>query len=87
MNLKNKGFYESSVPVFSLLGNDENALSYSFAYFISKDINAYFLFIRNLGLNYKRSQNHYKNVLIEIQKRRKEGITDIEIKYENDYRM
>jgi hypothetical protein len=88
MKLKNEGFKESNISIFSLIGKDENALSQSFAYFISKDINAYFEFIHNLlAMKIRKSLSHYKDVNIEVQKKRDEGFTDIEISYKNKYHI
>ena len=87
LELKKQGFYDGDMSVFSLLGNDENALSSSFAYILSKDMNVYFNFMRLLGLNYKLSKTHYAGVIITIQKHRAEGFTDIEIQYNDEYHI
>ena len=87
MIIKSEGFSKPDISPFSLIGDDENALSHAFAYFISKDRNAFFSFIQYLGLKFRKSVGHYKNVRIEVQKKSKQGITDIEISHKNDYHI
>ncbi len=87
MLLKASGFSKSVLSFFELLGDDENALSKAFAYFISVNRLAYFKFIHYLGLKYKTSKNHFKQVEVSIQKKRKEGVTDIELFLEKEYHV
>ena len=87
-NLKKYGYLETQLSVFSAFGDDENTLSKSFAFLISKDIKFYFSFISLIFAKTIRcSKDHYKKVAIDIQKKEKDGITDIEITNSNEYHI
>jgi hypothetical protein len=76
---KKEYFTKTHKTVFDLLGYNENALSKVFTYILSNNRSFYFNFLKRVGLNIRNSLSNYKTVKIEIQKKRREGITDIEI--------
>lgn len=80
--IKQKGHTKSLLKPFDLLGKDEVALAKAFSYTISNDYNAFFSFLKIIGLNLKKSNNTFLNTSIQIEKVRDEGRTDIEIKNE-----
>jgi len=77
--LKKENYSKTHKNTFDLLGYDENALSKVFAYLLSNDRHFYYNFLKRIGLNVRNSLFNYKTVRVEIQKRRDEGVTDIEI--------
>lgn len=87
MLLKIEKTDKSYLSIFDILGSDENALSKAFAYLLACKKDIYFDFIKFLGLGYTKSSKHYRNVRIEVQRKREEGITDIELFYENEYHV
>jgi len=87
MILKIAGNNQTNLSYFDLLGDDENALSKAFTYVLAKDSQAYSEFLKLLGIKYLNITNHYPTVKIDIQKKRKEGITDIELFSEGYYQI
>lgn len=77
--LKKEGSSRSYKNIFDLLGYNENSLSKVFAYLLSNNRSFFYNFLKRTGLNIRNSKSNYQEVKIEIQKKRKEGITDIEI--------
>lgn len=87
MIIKSKKTKKTTLNFFDLLGDDENALSKAFAFVLVSDPKAYGEFMKYLGFSYLREKSHFPSVQIEIQKRRKEGVTDIEIYVEGKYHI
>lgn len=77
--LKQKGSKNGNKNLFHLLGYNENSLSKAFAYLLSNNRNFYYSFLRKLGISVRNSLSNYKSVKIQIQRKRKEGIIDLEI--------
>ncbi len=87
MILKRADTFKTSYDLLDLLGTDENALSKAFAYLIASDKDCFFKFLRHLNIRVKNTENNYKQSTITIQKRRDEGITDIEITQTDKYHI
>lgn len=83
MILKSLSHIKPSRNGFELLGDDEVGLSKAFAYLISSNREVLYLFLRNIGVNVKNTENNFRNTQIIVEKRRNEGRTDIEI-YQHD---
>jgi hypothetical protein len=79
MILKRANTEKTSYNLLDLLGTDENALSKAFAFLIATDKDCYFQFLQHLDIRVKNPENNFKEATVTIQKKRKEGITDIEI--------
>lgn len=78
---------KTTLNFFDLLGKDEDALSKAFAFVLASGSKAYSEFMKYLGFSYLREKSHFPSVQIEIQKKRKEGVTDIEIYFEGKYHI
>ena len=87
MKIKVKGYKCTSLNQFDILGKDEVALSKAFAYVLGKEPKALYQFLHSIGVSTQNTLNNYKNTLIEIEKQRKEGRTDIEICHEGKYHI
>ncbi len=87
MIVKSKKTKKTTLNFFDLLGDDENALSKAFAFVLASSPKAYGEFMKYLGFSYLREKSHFPSVQIEIQKKRKEGVTDIEIYFEGKYHI
>lgn len=79
MKIKPTGLKNYSINQFFLLEHNENGLSKSFAFVLSKNPKFLFKFLRFLGLDVRNSPSLFESVSIDIEKKRKEGRTDIEI--------
>ena len=79
MVLKNINTNSTTFSTLDLLGSDEVALSKAFAFLLSQDRYCYFQFLRFIGVKTKNTVNNYFNSNITIEKKRKEGRTDIEL--------
>ena len=87
MILKRAETHKTSYNLLDLLGTDENALSKAFAFLIATDKDCYFQFLQHLDIRIKNTENNYKQSTVTIQKKRKEGITDIEITQSDKYHI
>ncbi len=79
MILKRAETEKTSYNLLDLLGADENALSKAFAFLIATDKDCYFQFLQHLDIRVKNTESNFKQATVIIQKKRKEGVTDIEI--------
>lgn len=81
MIIKNQSTSKSILTEFELLGENELALSRSFAYLLSKEKQCLFKFLRFLGIRINNTESNFYDTVIEVEKYRKEssGRTDIEI--------
>ena len=70
---------KTTLNFFDLLGKDENALSTAFAFVLASSPKAYSEFMKYLGFSYLTVKSCFPLVQIEVQKKRKEGVTDIEL--------
>jgi len=84
MKIKLENHNHTALNYFDLLGNDENALSKAFTYILAKEPKAYFLFLKYVGYTKK---SLFPKVQIDIQKKRDEGVTDIELLSKNEYHI
>jgi hypothetical protein len=87
MIIKSKKTKKTTLNFFDLLGDDENALSKAFSFVLASSPKAYGEFMKYLGFSYLREKSHFPSVQIEIQKKREEGVTDIEIYFEGKYHI
>lgn len=87
MILKRAETHKTSYNLLDLLGTDENALSKAFAFLIATDKECYFQFLQHVNIRVKNTENNYKQSTVIIQKKRKEGITDIEISQADKYHI
>lgn len=87
MILKRTETQKTSYSLLDLIGKDENALSKAFAFLLATDRDCYFQFLRHLNIRVNNKEKNYKQVTITIQKKRVEGITDIEIAYAGKYHI
>ena len=87
MIIKPEEFSNFQLNPFYLLGSDENALSKAFAFVLSKSPKFLFIFLRYIGLNIKFSQSTFNKISIQIERKRIEGRTDIEIILENKFHI
>lgn len=72
---------------FDLLGGDETGLSKAFAYILSVEPNVLYRFLRDIGVPIKHTESNYRNTTIEVERKRKEGRTDIEIRQHGKYHI
>lgn len=79
MKLKHKNYASTTLNRFDLLGTNEVGLSKSFAYLISVEPKVLYSFLRSVGIKVKNTSNNYLKTTIEIERKRDEGRTDIEI--------
>lgn len=87
MILKRAETHKTSYNLLDLLGTDENALSKAFAYLIATDKDCFFQFLQHLDIKIKNDENNYKQSTVTIQKKRNEGVTDIEITQADKYHI
>lgn len=87
MIIKSKKAKKTTLNFFDLFGNDEDALSKAFAFLLANNPKAYIEFSKYLGFSYLREKFYFPSVQIEIQKRRREGVTDIEFYVEGEYHI
>lgn len=87
MIIKSKKTKKTTLNFFDLLGDDENALSKAFAFVLASSSKAYGEFMKYSGFSYLREKSHFPSVQIEIQKKRKEGVTDIELYVKGEYHI
>lgn len=67
------------LSLFELIGDNETALAKSFAYILSSHKDVYFAFIHLLGLPFRNSDSHYRNLSVTVETHHPEGRTDIEL--------
>ena len=79
MKIKQAGYSSSTLNRFDLLGNDEVGLSKAFAYLLSVEPSILFKFLREIGVSTKNTETNFKEIVIDIERKRDEGRTDIEI--------
>lgn len=79
MILKRTETERTSYNLLDLLGSDENALSKAFAFLIAADKDCYFEFLKHLNIRIKNTEKNFQEATVTIQKKRTEGVTDIEI--------
>lgn len=87
MKLKHKNYKASTLNRFDLLGSNEIGLSKAFAYLLSIEPNILYRFLRDIGISIKQTELNYLNTTIEIERKRKEGRTDIEIKQHGKFHV
>lgn len=87
MIIKETGQSYSILNRFSLLGKNEVALSKGFAYLLGKERNALFAFLKHLGIKIKNTESNFKQILIEVERKRDLNRTDIEISFPNRFHI
>lgn len=87
MILKNKNTDRAVFSQFDLLGNDEIALSKAFAFLLSQNRNCFFAFLKFMRIDVTNNLKDYDEASIEIEKKRDEGRTDIEIIQKNKFHI
>ncbi len=81
MIIKSSGQPKSLLSELDLLGRDEKALSKSFAYLLGTDSSALFTFLSFLKIKIKHSNENFRKISINIEVKKAQGRTDIEIKF------
>lgn len=79
MKIKHKNYNSTTLNRFDLLGNDETGLSKAFAYLLSVEPIILYKFVRELGVKTNNTESNFKKLSIDIERKRQEGRTDIEI--------
>jgi len=87
MKLKHRGYGSTTLNRFDLLGGDETGLAKSFAYLLSIEQSCLYLFLKNLGISVNNLNSNYLDTTIEIEKKRDEGRTDIEIRQKGKFHI
>ncbi|MCF7793918.1 MAG: hypothetical protein K9N09_11585 [Candidatus Cloacimonetes bacterium] len=87
MIVKHLNFNSSVLTIFDLVGDDETALTKALAFIFSKDRNVLFKFLRAIGIRISNTENNFKNTLIQIENKRDEGRTDLEISNANIFHL
>lgn len=79
MKIKRQNYKGTTLNRFDLLGNDETGLSKAFAYLLAAEPSIFYQFLRELGIRAQNTESNFKEVTIDIERKRQEGRTDIEI--------
>lgn len=79
MIIKQKGFSACVINRFDLLGANEVGLSKAFAYLLAAEPRMVFRFLNAIGINIKNTLSNFERIQIEVERKRSEGRTDIEI--------
>jgi hypothetical protein len=87
MIIKEPGQNYSVLSRFALAGRNEVALSKGFAFLIGKERDALFVFLKNLGIRTKNTENNFRAIKIEIEKKGRLGRTDIEVKLPGQFHL
>jgi hypothetical protein len=87
MIIKSQGHPKSILNKFDLLGNDENALSKAFAFMIGKEPDAFFAFIKNIGVDIRKTKKSFYDISIVTEKFSDQGRVDINIKLESKFHI
>ncbi|NLJ45688.1 MAG: hypothetical protein GX430_03925 [Treponema sp.] len=87
MVLKKRGFDSSTLTVFDLLGYTERGISLAFAYLLSKNKNALYIFLRYIGVDIRNSYSNYLKTDISVEHHHAEGRTDIEILQADEFHV
>lgn len=87
MELKRRSTTKSNYSYLDLIGNNELAIAKAFAHLIAIDPKCYFAFLRFIGIKAYYSDRNYYNASIHLEKKRKEGRTDIEISLSDKYHI
>ncbi len=87
MIIKETGQDYSILNRFSLLGKNEVALSKGFAFLIGKEREALFILLRRLGIRIKNTEQNFRKIFIEVERKRDRNRTDIEITYPNQFHI
>ncbi len=87
MIIKPENYSNYAINQFHLLGNNETGLSKAFAYLLSKKPSIMFKFLRYIGLPLKKSDSLYSSILIQTERKRTQGRTDIEILSKNKFHV
>jgi len=87
VTIKPTGFTEYSINPFYLYGFTETGLTKAFAFTLSRNPNLLFRFLRLCGVKKKKSVEAFRQISIEIERKRHEGRTDVEIALEGDFHL
>jgi len=87
MKIKEKNLRKSPLNQFELLGANEVGLSKAFAFLMGKEPNVLYKFLHYIGISIKNTANNFCSTSIEIERKRDEGKTDIEIKQKGKYHI
>ncbi len=79
MLLKKEDYSESPITPFDLLGYDEKGLSKAFAFLLAKEKDTLYHFLKHVGVTVNNTASNFQRTSIIVEKKRKEGRTDIEI--------
>ena len=87
MKIKEKNLRKSPLNQFELLGANEVGLSKAFAFLMGKEPNVLYKFLRYINISTKNTANNFCATSIEVERKRDEGRTDIEIKQKGKYHI
>ena len=87
MEIKKNNLPQSPLNQFDLLGSDEVGLSKAFAFLLWKEPKVLYKFLQYIGLSISNTLNAFSSTSIEIEKSRREGRTDIEIRQKGEYHL
>jgi len=87
MKIKQTGLGRTPLNTFDLLGADEVGLSKAFSYILGREPKALYRFLHHIGISTKNTFSNFKAISIEIEQRRVEGRTDIEIRQKGKFHV
>lgn len=87
MIIKRENYKGSVLNRFDLLGYDETGLSKAFAYLLAVEPSILYRFLRDIGIKVQNTQANFSNTTIDIERKRQEGRTDIEIRQQGKFHV
>lgn len=87
MKIKQEGYKGSVLNRFDLLGYGETGLSKAFAYLLSVEPPILYRFLRDIGIKIQNSQANLNKTTIDIERKRRQGRTDIEIRQHGKFHV
>ncbi len=87
MRIKRQHYKGTALNRFDLLGNEEPGLSKAFAYLLAVEPSILYRFLRELGIRVKNTDSILKETTIDVERKRQEGRTDIEIRHPGKYHV
>jgi hypothetical protein len=85
--IKRENYKGSVLNRFDLLGYDETGLSKAFAYLLAVEPSILYRFLRDIGIKVQNTQANLNKTTIDIERKRQEGRTDIEIRQHRKFHV
>jgi len=85
--IKRESYKGSVLNRFDLLGYDETGLSKAFAYLLAVEPSILYRFLRDIGIKVQNTQANLNKTTIDIERKRQEGRTDIEIRQHGKFHV